>query len=74
MVCFQTKNPNLGEIWMALEWKMLVYFLYILLIYGHLEYFMVIWYILWPFVNAVVIWYISLVLVYCVKKNMVTPV
>jgi hypothetical protein len=34
MVCFQTKNTNLGQFWGALEWKMLVYFL-------------VIWYILW---------------------------
>jgi hypothetical protein len=27
MVCFQTKNPNFGKIWRALEWKMLLYFL-----------------------------------------------
>jgi hypothetical protein len=26
MVCIQTKNPNLGKFWRALEWKMLVYF------------------------------------------------
>jgi hypothetical protein len=26
MVYFQTKNPNLGESWRALDWKMLVYF------------------------------------------------
>jgi hypothetical protein len=45
MVCFQTKNQNLGKFWRALEWKMLVYF-------------KVIWYILWPFGDAVVIWYI----------------
>jgi hypothetical protein len=25
MVCFQTKNPNSGKFWRALEWKMLVY-------------------------------------------------
>jgi hypothetical protein len=43
MVCFQTKNPNLGKSWRALEWKMLVYFT-------------VIWYILWSFGNVVVIW------------------
>jgi hypothetical protein len=24
---FKTKNPNLGKFWMALEWKMLVYFM-----------------------------------------------
>jgi hypothetical protein len=53
MVCFQTKNSNLGKFWRALEWKMLVYFV-------------VIWNIirssgipiLWPFGNVVVIWYI----------------
>jgi hypothetical protein len=27
MVCFQTKNPNLGKLWRTLEWKMLVYFM-----------------------------------------------
>jgi hypothetical protein len=36
MVCFQTKNTNLGQFWRVLQWKMLVYF-------------MAIWYILWPF-------------------------
>jgi hypothetical protein len=36
MVCFQTKNPNFGKIWRALEWKMLLYF-------------MTIWNILRPF-------------------------
>jgi hypothetical protein len=56
MVCFQTKNPNLGKFWRAFEWKMLVYFMAIWnilwpfgIIYGHLEYFMAIWYNLWPF-------------------------
>jgi hypothetical protein len=39
---------------------------------GHLEYFTVVWYILWPFCNVVVIWYFSLVLVYCVEKNLAT--
>jgi hypothetical protein len=24
MVCFQTKNPNLGKFWRALDWKMLI--------------------------------------------------
>jgi hypothetical protein len=33
---FQTKNPNFGQFWRALEWKMLLYF-------------MNIWDILWPF-------------------------
>jgi hypothetical protein len=27
MVCFQTKNPNLGKFWRALDWKMLIYFM-----------------------------------------------
>jgi hypothetical protein len=27
MVYFQTKNPNFGKIWRALEWKMLLYFM-----------------------------------------------
>jgi phosphotransferase system glucose/maltose/N-acetylglucosamine-specific IIC component len=31
------------------------------------------WYILWPFGNFVVIWYIFPVLVYCIKKNLATP-
>jgi hypothetical protein len=26
MVCFKTKTANLGIIWRALEWKMLIYF------------------------------------------------
>jgi hypothetical protein len=43
-VFFQTKNPNLGKFWRALEWKMLVYF-------------MAIWYILWPFGNVVLMWH-----------------
>jgi hypothetical protein len=34
-----TKNPNLGIFWKALEWKMLVYFSHLVL-YGHLVYFM----------------------------------
>jgi hypothetical protein len=27
MVHFQTKNPNLGKFWRALEWEMLLYFM-----------------------------------------------
>jgi hypothetical protein len=27
MVCFQTKNPDLGKFWRALEWKVLLYFM-----------------------------------------------
>jgi hypothetical protein len=36
MVCFQTKNPNLGKSWRALDWKMSIYFI-------------AIWNILWRF-------------------------
>jgi hypothetical protein len=36
MVYFQTKNPNLGTFWRALEWIMFLYFI-------------IIWNILWPF-------------------------
>jgi hypothetical protein len=56
MVCFQTKNPNLGKFGRALERKMLVYFMVIWnilrsvgIVYGHLEYFMVIWNMLQSF-------------------------
>jgi hypothetical protein len=52
MVCFQTKNPNLGKFWRVLEWKILVYFRTIWSIlrqleifYGRLVYFVVAWYI-----------------------------
>jgi hypothetical protein len=27
MVYFQTKNPNLGKFWRALDWTMLIYFM-----------------------------------------------
>jgi hypothetical protein len=53
MVCFQTKNPNLGKFWRVSRWKILVYFMTIWFIlrpfevfYGPLVYFLVIWYIL----------------------------
>jgi hypothetical protein len=52
MVCFQTKNPNLGNFWSALDWKMLKYFMAIWNIlmrfgkgYVHLVHFVFIWYI-----------------------------
>jgi hypothetical protein len=52
MVCFQTKNPNLGNFWRVLQWKMLVYFMdtwsilrSFVIFYGHLVEFVVIWYI-----------------------------
>jgi hypothetical protein len=43
MVCFQTKNPNLGKVWMVLQWKIFVLF------YINLVYFMEICYIFFPF-------------------------
>jgi hypothetical protein len=52
MVCFQTKNPNLGKFCRVLLWKILVYFMTIWsnlrplqIFFGHLVYFVVIWYI-----------------------------
>jgi hypothetical protein len=36
MVCFQTKNPNLGKFWRALDWKMLICFIPIWNILGTL--------------------------------------
>jgi hypothetical protein len=52
MVCFQTKNPNLGKLLSALDWKMLIYFMgswNILLrsgnFYGCLVHFVSTWYI-----------------------------
>jgi hypothetical protein len=52
MVCFQTKNPNLGKFCRALDGKMLLYFMAIwhilrtfVIIYDHFEHFVLIWYI-----------------------------
>jgi hypothetical protein len=52
MVCFQTKNPDLGKFFRVLQCKILVNFLTIWSIlrplqifYGHMLYFVVIWYI-----------------------------
>jgi hypothetical protein len=43
MVCFQTKNPNLGKFWRASEMTMIVKYLNILwpfgILYGDLGYF-----------------------------------
>jgi hypothetical protein len=66
MVCFQTKNPNLGKFWMVFQQKMLVHLV-------------AIWSILWLFgifngqwVYFLFIWYIFPILVICSKKNMAT--
>jgi hypothetical protein len=53
MVCFQTKNPNLGNFWRVLQWKILVYFMTIWSILRPLEIFFGL------LVYNVVIWYIS---------------
>jgi hypothetical protein len=67
MVCFKTKNSNLGKFWRALLRKISVYF-------------MTIWYILRPLeifyghlLHFEVIWYISPVLVFWTEKNLATP-
>jgi hypothetical protein len=51
MVCFQTKNPNLGKFWRVLQWKILVYFTMIGniswpfgIFCGHLVYYSPYWY------------------------------
>jgi hypothetical protein len=60
MVSFQTKNPNLGKFWRALDWKMLTYFMAIwnishtfgifyVNVFVHLVHFVFIWYILCSF-------------------------
>jgi hypothetical protein len=66
MVCFQTKNPNLGKFWRTLDWKMLIYFM------DNRN-------ILWPLgtfsvdlVHFVLIWYIFPVLVSRTNKNLAT--
>jgi hypothetical protein len=66
MVCFQTKNPNLGKFLRAWQWKMLAYFIdtwsilrSFVMFYGYL-------------VQFVEIWYIFPVLVFCSKKNLAT--
>jgi hypothetical protein len=59
MVCFQTKNPNLGKFWRVLLWKILVYFY-------HSVYFKAIWNILWQF------GIFFPVLVFWTKKNLAT--
>jgi hypothetical protein len=52
MAHFQNKNPNFGQFWRALQWKMLVYLMAIWSIFrplgifcAHLEYFMLIFHI-----------------------------
>jgi hypothetical protein len=68
LVCFQTKNPNLGKFWRALEMKNVVIF------YDRSEYFMAIrhnvWqfgrYSLWSFGIFFAFWYVG------TQKNLAT--
>jgi hypothetical protein len=68
MVYFQTKYPDLGKFWRALDRKFFIYLL-------------AIWNILWKIgifydhlVHFVFIWYIFRVLVSCTMKNLATLV
>jgi hypothetical protein len=52
MVCSQTENPNLGKFRIALDWKMLIYFMTTCnisrtfeIFYDHMVHFVFIWYI-----------------------------
>jgi hypothetical protein len=49
MVCFQTKKPNLGKFWRALDWKLLYISCPFGIFYGDLGYFITSWYILYSF-------------------------
>jgi hypothetical protein len=64
MVCFQTKNPNLGKVWRVLLWK--IYFLTIRSIWRPFEIFYD------HLVCFVVIRYIFPVLLFWTKKNLAT--
>jgi hypothetical protein len=67
MVYFQAKNPNLGKIWRAFEWKTFGIF-YGQKFYGRLAYL--------PnchlVIDIVVVLYIFPHLVHCVQKNLAT--
>jgi hypothetical protein len=65
MVCFQTKNPNLGKCLSALDWKMLIFLWPFGIFYAHLGYFMTIWYL-----HFVFIWSIFPVLGTVHQKNL----
>jgi hypothetical protein len=52
MVCFQTKNTNLGKVWRASDWKILIYFTAVWnilqtfeIFYDHLVEFVFVWHI-----------------------------
>jgi hypothetical protein len=66
MVCFQTKNPNLGKFWRVLDWVRFIYFTAIWKILSIFEIFHD------QLVHFVFIWYIFPFLVSCTKKNLAT--
>jgi hypothetical protein len=68
MVYFQTKNPNWGKFWRALDWKMLSYLCPFGIFYGQLGYFMTI------LVNFCSFGTFFPVLVSCATKNLATLV
>jgi hypothetical protein len=68
MVCLQTKNSNLGELWRVLQYTMMVYFMDT---WSILRSFVIFYVYL---VQFVVIWYIFPVLVFSTKKNLATLV
>jgi hypothetical protein len=57
MVCFQTKNTNLGKFSRALDWKKLIYFIAICNFLWRFEIFLTIWYILYSFGTFFRFWY-----------------
>jgi hypothetical protein len=67
MVCFQTKNPNLGKFWRAIEWKMFVDFI---TIWNNLRPFGVIYCRL---LLLVVIWYVFSILVCLYQEKSGNP-
>jgi hypothetical protein len=66
MVSFQTKNPNLGKFWWALDWKMLIYINSM----ANRNIFTDICDILWPIMYYILCsyWYILPVWVSCTRK------
>jgi hypothetical protein len=64
MVSFQTKNPNVGKFWRALDWKLLIYFMAVRNILQTFDTFY------YQLVHFALIWYIFLVWVSCTKKNL----
>jgi hypothetical protein len=66
MVKLHTRIPNLGIFWMALEWKLLVYYITIWYFSGRWLNFASIWYSLWS--NGIGIF----ARFRCTKKNLAT--